>query len=125
MDEITPNIYVGVYLRAEFSTKNLIQLSKLDKLKKLTIDAGNSIYPMTWEDLGGKFRKKELVLTRQLFCYFCKEWSVLPTLTSIGNEINRDHTTVMHAIQQIKNLIDSKDELTLTLYNYILNPKNI
>lgn len=123
MDEITSNIYVGVYLRSLF-TDNCTQLDRLNRLKKLILDAGNSIYPMTWEVLGSKFRKKELVLTRQLFCYFCKEWSILPTLTSIGNEINRDHTTVMHSIQQIKDLIDSKDELTLQIYNFILNHKN-
>jgi chromosomal replication initiator protein len=122
MDEIIPNIYVGVYLNSV--TQNCTQLDKLNRLKKLILDIGTSIYPMTWETLGGKFRKKELVLMRQLFCYFCKEWSILPTLTSIGNEINRDHTTVIHSIQQIKDLIDSKDELTLQIYNFILNHKN-
>jgi len=125
MDEVTPNIYVGVYLRTQSPLKDLVQLNKLNKLKGIILEAGNTLHPMTWEDLCGKFKKKELVLMRQLFCYFCKEWSILPTLTSIGNEINRDHTTVMYSIQQIRDLVDSKDELTLTLYNYILNPKNI
>jgi chromosomal replication initiation ATPase DnaA len=46
------------------------------------------------------------VLPRQLcmsVLYLCHKW----TLVATGNLFNRDHTTVIHSIQTVKNLIET------------------
>ena len=58
-------------------------------------------------DIKDKTRKKEIVLARQIAMYFAKELTNL-SLKTIGYHFgNRDHSTVIHAIQTINDLIES------------------
>lgn len=58
-------------------------------------------------------RKQEVVKARHLFSYFMSLYSGL-SLKAIGKKAGgRDHTTVIHAKQTIRDLIDTKDTLTL------------
>lgn len=53
-----------------------------------------------------KSRKREVVITRQLVAFYCKGCCGL-SLKSIGELIgNRDHTTVIHSVNTIQNLLD-------------------
>lgn len=49
-----------------------------------------------------KTRKREYVITRQLYCYLAREYTN-NTLADIGMTINRDHATVLYCIQECKN----------------------
>ena len=55
----------------------------------------------------GKTRKRNIVIARQLGMYFAKKMTEL-SLKEIGRHFgNRDHTTVMHSIKTINDLIDT------------------
>jgi len=47
---------------------------------------------------------REVVVARQCFCYFAKLFTSY-SLESIGQFIDRDHSTVIYSIKQIKNLM--------------------
>jgi chromosomal replication initiation ATPase DnaA len=96
----------------------------LEELKKVILLAGNTIYPMTWDDLVGPCKKRELVMMRQLFSYLAYRCGLLETLVEIGLCLNRHHSTIMYSIQTIDNLLYCKDEKVHQIHNFILNHKN-
>lgn len=71
-----------------------------------------------------KSRKREMVFARQLIMYFMKKYTGM-SLKSIGREFagtstgnKKDHTTVIHSIQTVKNLMDT-DQYILQQVNQI------
>ncbi len=59
------------------------------------------------DQLKDKTRKKEIVMARQMAMYFSKEYTSL-SLKSIGYHFGgRDHSTVIHAIQTVNDMIDT------------------
>jgi len=64
---------------------------------------------VTIADLKSKSRKKELVFPRQVAMYFAKELTDL-SLKSIGYHFGgRDHSTVIHAVQTISDLMEQDE----------------
>ncbi|GGZ39761.1 chromosomal replication initiator protein DnaA [Echinicola pacifica] len=64
-------------------------------------------YGIKLEDLKAKTRKKEIVVARQVAMYFSKEFTN-HSLKSIGYHFGgRDHSTVIHAVQTINDLIET------------------
>ncbi|WP_234737215.1 chromosomal replication initiator protein DnaA [Tellurirhabdus bombi] len=81
----------------------------IDVDKEVTIDsvqeAVADYFKVTIIDLKSKSRKKELVYPRQIAMFLAKEKTEL-SLKSIGYHFGgRDHSTVIHAIQTISDLI--------------------
>lgn len=65
----------------------------------------------TWEKVNTTSRKQELVICRQMICYFAKKYTAMP-LKAIGRVFagnskdifkGKDHSTVIHAIESIDN----------------------
>lgn len=55
-----------------------------------------------------KTRKREYALTRQIYMYLIKRVFPKSTYAGIGRSMgNRDHSTIMHGVQTINNLIDT------------------
>lgn len=74
-------------------------------------DLVSDYYEVTVADLKAKSRKKELVYPRQVAMYFAKEFTNL-SLKSIGYHFGgRDHSTVIHAIQTINDLMEKDDAI--------------
>lgn len=64
-----------------------------------------------FEEAKSPCRKRELVVTRQIYCYLAKRHTK-HSLKTIGENMgNRDHTTVMHSIQTITDLMETDDEI--------------
>ncbi len=64
-------------------------------------------FELSLEQLVDKSRKKEIVLARQLGMYFAKEYTNL-SLQTIGQHFGkRDHSTVIHAIHCVNDLIET------------------
>ena len=57
-----------------------------------------------------------MALPRQMLCYWLRYLTSF-TLIDIGAFINKDYTTVMYSIKQIKNLISQNDKDCMLLYN--------
>ena len=63
------------------------------------------------EDITSKKRNAEFVMPRQIIMYLCRELTAT-SLANIGKILGKkDHTTVIHGINKVKDEIDSNDEL--------------
>lgn len=63
-------------------------------------------FHLSQEDLKDKTRKKEIVIARQIAMYFAKEYTN-HSLKSIGYHFGgRDHSTVIHAVQAVNDMMD-------------------
>lgn len=55
-------------------------------------------------------RKRELVIARQIYCYYAKKHTKF-TLAVIGSNVgDRDHATVLHAIKEVEKIISKKEK---------------
>jgi len=68
-------------------------------------------------NLRGKSRSRELVMGRKYFCYFSRKYTKLH-LREIGNMINRDHATVIHAINDLTNLAVYDKEVAYKIMDF-------
>ncbi len=103
--------------------RDILRTKHIRTSKIITIDKIKSAvahyFNLNPSDLESKSRKKELVEPRQLAMYICKELTNA-TLETIGRHFgNRDHTTVLHALNTMeRNLLF--DERLKSAYEYIL-----
>ncbi|MDR0290691.1 MAG: chromosomal replication initiator protein DnaA [Treponema sp.] len=74
-------------------------------------------YSLSTNDLKGKKRTQKIVNPRQVSMFICREMTDFST-TEIGEAFGgRDHTTVMHSIDKIQNLLVSDPVLESTIEN--------
>lgn len=73
-------------------------------------------FHLTFDDLVGRTRTKNIALARQIAMYLAREMTSM-SLVDIGEVFGgRDHTTVMHAYTRISNEMQEKREI----YNYVM-----
>lgn len=65
---------------------------------------------MPLAELQTKCRKRKLVFPRQMIMYFLTEYTDM-TYKQIADIFNRDHTTVIHSKDTIKDLMHSDDKV--------------
>ncbi len=91
--------------------KNIVQGSESEVGIDLIIKTVSEFYNITVNDLKSKSRKQEIVYARQIAMYFAKEYTKY-TLKAIGYHFgNRDHTTVIHALQSVHDLMTSNSRV--------------
>jgi chromosomal replication initiator protein len=96
--------------------KNTLRHLVKDSEKEVTIDtiieAVTEHFKVRIPDLKGKSRLREIVLPRQIAMYLAKELTNL-SLKSIGYHFGgRDHSTVIHAIQTVNDLMDTDKDIS-------------
>jgi len=75
------------------------------------LEAASAFYGVSQDDLVERSRKKEVVRARHVAMYLCRRLTSM-TLSSIGLRFaGRDHSTVSHACQKIKDLLDVEPQL--------------
>lgn len=73
-------------------------------------------FRLTFDDIVGRGRTKQVSLARQVAMYLAREMTSM-SLMDIGDVFGgRDHTTVMHACDRISNEMQEKQEI----YNYVM-----
>ncbi len=81
-------------------------------------------FSIPYDDLSSKQRTKELAYARQVAMYLARELTTI-SLPKIGENFgNRDHSTVMHACDKIKSLIDSDTVTRNSIESIISSIKN-
>jgi len=65
---------------------------------------------ITKQEIQGKSRSKRIREARQLFQYLCKHFTGC-TLQQIGTETNKNHATVLHSINLIKDIMSYNKKL--------------
>ena len=94
---IHPYIYVGTF-------KKFMPLGKLTKEEILKVICRE--LQMDFDEVKNrKTRLRGFVYARQLYAYFCKEYTN-ENLTNMGKFIHKDHATMIHSIKQIKGFYD-------------------
>ena len=77
----------------------------------LILDRTSEIYGFSREDLIGASRRRPLVTARQVSMYVFRELTDL-SYPAIGREFgDRDHTTVIHAVDKITKLMAERREI--------------
>jgi chromosomal replication initiator protein len=90
----------GIKTDPEMKLSAEIIMEKISNYHKIDIEA-----------LKSKSRKREKVFARQMCIYFMKKFTRM-SLSSIGQKLGgRDHTTAIHSIKAINDLIDSDPEI--------------
>jgi chromosomal replication initiator protein len=75
------------------------------------IEATSTFYGYDVEDICGHSRVKPLVTARQVGMYVCRQLTEL-SYPAIAREYgNRDHTTVMHAVEKIESLLQTDRQI--------------
>lgn len=72
----------------------------IDDIQKQVVD----YYKIKLSDLVGSSRAREVVFPRQIAMYLCRQFLDVP-YESIGNAFNKDHSTVMHSVGKIENML--------------------
>jgi chromosomal replication initiation ATPase DnaA len=94
---IHPYVYVGTF-------RKFMPLGKLTKEEILKVICRE--LAMDFDEVKNrKTRLRDFVYARQLYAYFCKEYTN-ESLTKIGKFIYKDHATMIHSINQIKGYYD-------------------
>ena len=79
------------------------------------IDDVSRFFNISVEDLMSKKRTKELVFPRQIAMYLCRTLTEM-SYPDIGKAFNgKDHTTVMHACEQISKQVEINPDLQRTM----------
>lgn len=78
----------------------------INDIQKITAD----FYGLTVADLKSTRRERRIARPRQLAMYLAKQMTTL-SLPDIAQYFEKDHTTIMHAVRQIDNLLDRDDQL--------------
>ncbi len=84
----------------------------------MNIDAFCEKVGVIKEILLSKSRQKDIVSLRQIYCFICREKYNIE-LKNIGDRINRNHATVIHSVNKVKDLISIKDKETIKTLEYI------
>jgi chromosomal replication initiator protein len=94
---------------AELVLKDLISDEQGPQITAAIIMAATAEYfTVTMEELQGANRSRTLVNARQIAMYLCRELTEL-SLPRIGASFGgKDHTTVMHAVKKITNLMSER-----------------
>jgi len=101
-------------LVTEKSVKDVLQDFVVNTQTKSTsnkevMDAVCRFYDISFKDLIGSSRKKELVWPRQIAIYLMRE-EIRTSYPSIGHEMGgRDHTTAMHAYNKINKIVKENE----------------
>jgi chromosomal replication initiator protein len=75
------------------------------------LDAVAKYYKVRIADIKGKARHKSIIIPRQMCMYLARKHTPM-SLEEIGANIGRrDHTTVMHSIEKIEQMLNSDDGL--------------
>ncbi|MGP1569236.1 MAG: chromosomal replication initiator protein DnaA, partial [Peptoanaerobacter stomatis] len=98
----------------DMATEVLKDMLKNKETKELTIDYIKQVvakeFNIKIDDLSSKARPKNIAYPRQIAMYIARELTDL-SLPKIGEEFGgRDHTTVMHACDKIKDDIEKKTD---------------
>jgi len=90
-----------------------------DSIKKATAE----YYSVKIDDMSAKIRTKEIATARQVAMFLCRELTE-GSLPKIGEEFGgRDHTTVLHAYEKIKNALKIDKDITEAVKNIKINLK--
>jgi chromosomal replication initiator protein len=92
---------MNYYVAPGLFKKELIKFTKCKSDKIIDLICTN--YKVSFDDIKSKSRKRNVVMARQLICYFIYEHTKL-TLIKVAEMLNRDHSTIIYSKDIVKEL---------------------
>lgn len=80
-----------------------------DRLERI-LKVCSKYFNISIEDIKGRERYKKFIIPRHCFCFLAWKFTNY-TKSEIARYINRDHTTVIHAIAMVNDSFDTKQYL--------------
>ena len=108
--------------QVEKITKEVIRNEKV-YTPEYIIEKIASYYGISIEEISGKSKIKNTALARQISMYLMRKLTNL-TLEEIGAVLNKDHSTVLHAIRRIEDNISNTPELADVIRDITANITN-
>jgi chromosomal replication initiation ATPase DnaA len=90
--------------------KNRVFLTGIDAKKNILQKMVCQQFNVSWAQIISNKRDRNITGARHTYMYLSKTMLGL-TLTAVGRELNKDHTTVIHAVKTITNLIHVQDDI--------------
>ena len=101
------NYWEQVIIRHEGKVASRTHLSN-NEMMELCMGKVSNYYKIPVETVKSKSRIREVVKSRQIYCWLMRKNTRL-SFADIGKPLNCDHSTVIHAINTINNLIQTND----------------
>lgn len=101
------NCSCQAYRRAKLSRKlapRAVVVLPSDEMPVIIVSVVLAAFDLTNQRLTGRRRTREVAWARQVACYLLHRLTKLST-TCIGRTLNREHTTVIHAINLVERRI--------------------
>lgn len=111
-------VYLANIRRIENKGKNTI-LSVMDIVNDVS-----TIFGVEVDEIISQSRKQDLVMLRYL-CMYLSRKITFHSVTHIGKVLGgRDHTSVLHGLERFQNLLQTKDDWVLVIWDkYIIHSK--
>jgi chromosomal replication initiator protein len=84
-----------------------VNIEKNDALKCAIVE----VFGEDWVKIISRRRTRELVMARQLYCWYARFFVKMSFKKIAKNIGGKDHTTAMHGCHTVQDLLDSKDAL--------------
>jgi chromosomal replication initiation ATPase DnaA len=79
-----------------------------------------SAYGVTWEDLISRGRgKRNVSEALHMYCYLMTTYFKLGS-SALARRLNKDHTTIIHAVRKVNAMIDCQDEELVPILKNII-----
>lgn len=106
---ISPYVYAGIKITdLPLNVRKVIRTKTRRYTKELILDAIEKVTGISPRMLLDKTRKRPIVYARHIFCYHMRDKTTL-SLTEIGTELGRDHTTVINSVRVYGDLYETDD----------------
>lgn len=121
MHNIVPNVNIAKEVLSDIINIEQEKYAiSIDKIKKVVCKH----FHLSLEDINSKKKSNNIAWPRQIAMYIATELTAL-SLPEIGREFNRDHSTILHAKEKVKNEIDNNPFFVPTLNLLISDIKNV
>ena len=92
---------------AKNSLKDIINPNKTKVITyEIIIEEVSKHYDISINDIVSNKKNKEIATARQIVMYLCEKLTE-DTKTNIGKKMNRDHATVIHNINKVKESLEN------------------
>lgn len=106
--------YVGEDLKDKISSDVNVVLVKPSEIIELI----SEFTKVPFDKMAGKNRCSRLIVARHTAMYFINKICHL-TLSDTGRMFNKDHTSVLNAVKNVKNMIEGGDARYISLFEFV------
>lgn len=86
------------------STRIRIKSVASERIREAILRVVAEVFEVPEEEIEGRSRLKRITVARHAYCLLCTSLDPMATLTSIGETIGRDHSTVINSIKKCNDM---------------------